>query len=316
MSVPRILVIGSSNTDMIIKTGRIPRPGETVSGGVYSTAAGGKGANQAVAASRAGARVTLVARVGRDDLGAAAIQGFTSEGIDVRYVIQDAESASGVAFIVVDDAGENCITVAPGANSRLSESDVHNAAAAFAECDVVLIQLETPIAAVNEVVRLARQQGVPVILNPAPAPRQALPGSLLQQIEILTPNEWEAQTLTGITVRDEPSAAAAASCLHKMGTPLVIITMGSNGAFISGKEFQGLSNAFAVAAVDTTAAGDVFNAALAVALSEKRPLREAVRFAHGAAAISVSRLGAQPSAPFRSEIEEFLQIAGQADGAK
>lgn len=309
MRPPRILVVGSSNTDMIIKSGRIPRPGETVTGGVYTTAAGGKGANQAVAASRAGAQVTLVARIGQDDLGANALQGFVREGIDVQYIIQDSEAASGVAFIVVDEAGENCITVAPGANSRLAADDVRRAASVFADIDMVLIQLETPLPAVAETVALARQRNVPVILNPAPVPRQPLPDSLMQQIDILTPNEWEAQALTGISVKDLGSAERAADRLHRSGTDMVIITMGAGGAYISGKEYSGLSRAFPVAAVDTTAAGDVFNAALAVGLSEKRPLAEAVRFAHAAAAISVSRLGAQPSAPRRSEIEEFLANA-------
>jgi ribokinase len=312
MRPPHILVVGSSNTDMIIKSGRIPRPGETVTGGVYTTAAGGKGANQAVAACRAGAHVTLVARVGQDDLGATALQGFVKEGIDIRYIVQDNEAASGVAFIVVDRAGENCITVAPGANSRLTAEDVRRAASLFAEIDMVLIQLETPLPAVAETVSLAQQHHVPVILNPAPAPAQPLPESLLKQIDILTPNEWEAQSLTGIAVTDLASAGRAADCLHRSGTALVIITMGAAGAYISGKEHRGLSRAFSVAAVDTTAAGDVFNAALAVGLSEKKSLAEAVRFAHAAAAISVSRLGAQPSAPRRSEIETFLTSPDRA----
>lgn len=302
---PKILVIGSSNTDMIIKVPRIPHPGETVLGGEFITAAGGKGANQAVGAARAGGAVTLIARVGDDMFGRRAVEGLQKDGICVDHVVRCPQSPSGVALILVQAGGQNSIAVAPGANAKLSAADVHRAVAAFHGATAVLLQLETPLATVADAAELAAHHQVPVILNPAPA--QPLPNDLLQRVSILTPNEAEATALSGIEVHDEATAAQAAARLRHRGVATVIITLGALGAFVVGAKVQQLVPGFNVKAVDTTAAGDVFNGALAVALGEGKPMLEAVRFANAAAAISVTRLGAQPSAPTRLEIDRFLR---------
>jgi ribokinase len=304
MTKPKILVIGSSNTDMIIKLDRIPQPGETVLGGEFATAAGGKGANQAVAAARAGGDVTLVARVGQDMFGETALAGFIQAGIQVQYVTRDPAAPSGVALIFVAKDGENCIAVAGGANGRLSPADVSEAKGAVAGASAVLMQLETPLASVQTAAELAARAKVRVILNPAPA--RVLPEELLRLVSILTPNETEATLLSGISVTDDATAARAAAGLRARGAETVILTLGARGAFVAAASGAELVPGFRVKAVDSTAAGDIFNGALAVALGEGRPLLEAVRFANAAAAISVTRLGAQPSAPERKEIESLL----------
>jgi ribokinase len=304
MAAPRILVVGSSNTDMIIKVGHLPRPGETVAGGEFLTAAGGKGANQAVAAARAGGDVTFVARVGRDPLGDQTVAGFVREGLDVGHIVRDAETPSGVALIFVGANGENSIAVAPGANDRLSPADVLAAQPAFSRTDLVVLQLEIPLETVEAAAQMARQAGVPVILNPAPA--QPLPDRLLADVSILTPNETEAGLLTGLPVDGVESAGKAADQLRARGVGTVIVTLGAKGAFVATGAARKLVPGFTVQAVDTTAAGDTFNGALAVALAEGLPFDQVVPFAHAAAAISVTRLGAQPSAPSRAEIEQFL----------
>jgi len=302
---PRIIVLGSSNTDMIIKLDRIPRPGETILGGAFVTAAGGKGANQAVGAARAGGQVTFIARVGQDMFGDQAVAGFATEGINVDHVSRDKSNPSGVALIFVGKDGENSIAVAGGANAKLSPTDVKKAKAAFAGASVLVMQLETPLKSVVAAADLAAKAGVRVILNPAPA--QSLPDNLLKCVSILTPNETEAELLTGIAVTDTASAAVAAAKLRARGVQTVIITLGSLGAFVATEDGGQLVPGFKVKAVDTTAAGDTFNGALAVALGEGKPLKQAVRFANAAAAISVTRLGAQASAPTRREIEKFLK---------
>jgi len=302
--VKNILVVGSSNTDLIIRVPRIPRPGETVLGGEFATAAGGKGANQAVAAARAGGRVTLVARIGADGFGDRALANFKLDDINARFVLRNDDVPSGIALITVDERGENSISVASGANALLSAADIERAAEAFAAADILLLQLESPLETVAAAVREAKKRGVPVILNPAPA--RDLGDELLRLVTVLTPNEHEAELLTGITVRDERGAREAALRLRDRGPETVIITMGDRGAFVSAPGFEGPSAAFKVVPVDTTAAGDVFNGALAVAMAEKLPLPEALRFAQAAAAISVTRPGAQPSAPNRPAIDAFL----------
>ena len=304
MEKPRILVIGSSNTDMIIKLDRIPQPGETVLGGEFVTAAGGKGANQAVAAARAGGEVTFVARVGQDMFGENAIAGFAQDGIHVEHVTRDLEARSGVALIFVAKDGENIIAVASGANGRLSPSDVKKAEPVFFRANRLLMQLETPLETVLAAAECAARAKVPVILNPAPA--RKLPPELLKLISILTPNETETELLTGIVVADEESAARAAEALLAQGVETVIITLGPRGVLVAGPSTRQLVPGFQVTPVDTTAAGDVFNGALAVALGEGQPLLKSVRFANAAAAISVTRFGAQPSAPTRQEIEALL----------
>jgi len=301
---PRLCVVGSANTDLIIKTSRLPRPGETVCDGKFSTAAGGKGANQAVAAQRLGAAVSLVATLGQDAFGDQALQQYEAEGIDVRYISRHASAATGLAFILVDDKGENSIVVAAGANAQTTPAWVNHSAAAIRTAGALVLQLEIPLAAVGRAVEIAAENDVPVILNPAPA--AALPDSLLAKVDTLTPNEWEAQALTGLAVKDDASAHRAAQKLLAKGVRTVIITLGSRGAWLETHNQAERVPAFFVQAQDTTAAGDVFTAALAVALTEKQALHQAVRFAGAAAAISVTRLGAQPSAPKRNEVEAWL----------
>ncbi len=300
----RIVVIGSSNTDMIIKVDHIPRPGETVIGGTFSTAPGGKGANQAVAAARAGGRVTFIARVGDDMFGRQALDGFRADGIDVSHVIIDPDAPSGVASIFVDAKGQNSIAVAGGANANLSPHDINNAADVIAAADILVRQLETPAETVRAAAQIARDNAVTVILNPAPA--QPLDKDLLKCISILTPNESEAELLTGIPVDSPQAAQKAADALRAQGVNVVIVTMGENGALLSTQNASAFVPAFKVDAVDATAAGDVFNGALAVAVAEGAPLPRAVRFASAAAALSVTKLGAQPSAPTRAVIEHMI----------
>ncbi|NLH74092.1 MAG: ribokinase [Verrucomicrobia bacterium] len=305
MANPKIVVVGSSNTDMIIKLERIPRPGETLLGGEFAMAAGGKGANQAVAAARAGGDVVFVARVGDDMFGEQAVSGFVRDKICVDYIVRDKRAPSGVALIFVAKDGQNSIAVAGGANARLSPSDVRRATRAISEARALVLQLETPLPTVQAAVNIAARSGVPVILNPAPA--RPLPDRLLARVSILTPNETEAELLTGVAVTSESAAERAGAKLLARGVGTVILTMGAKGAFVINRELKAMVPGFKVKAVDTTAAGDVFNGALAVALGEGRPLLESVRFANAAAAISVTRLGAQPSAPKRGEIERVLR---------
>jgi ribokinase len=306
MNPPSILVLGSSNTDMIITLERLPRPGETILGGQFVTAAGGKGANQAVGAARAGGRVTLIARVGRDVFGQQAIRGFRKDHINVRYVFRDPAAPSGVALIFVAKDGENCIAVASGANGRLAPADVRKARPAFTGAALLLMQLETPLETVQTAAALAASRNLPVILNPAPA--RPLPDNLLRNVWILTPNETEAELLTGVKVDSTAAAGRAADKLLARGVRSVILTLGARGAFVAQAATRKWIRGFKVKAVDTTAAGDIFNGALAVGLAEGKPVVDAVRFANAAAALSVTRLGAQPSAPTRREIERFLRI--------
>ena len=305
MMSSKIVVVGSSNTDMIIKVPHVPVPGETIIGGTFSTAAGGKGANQAVAAVRAGGDVTFVARIGEDMFGQQAKDGFVKDNIYVDHVLTDKVAPSGVALIFVGEDGENSIAVASGANANLSPSDVESAGDAISSADILIMQLETPLETVQKAATIASEKGVKVILNPAPACE--LSDDILSHVSILTPNESEAELLTGIKVESEKDAAAAADALMAKGIETVIVTMGAKGAFVVTADFKELVGGFSVKAVDATAAGDVFNGTLAVAMAEGKPLKEAVRFANAAGALSVTKLGAQPSAPTREEIEKFLR---------
>jgi ribokinase len=300
-----IVVLGSSNTDMIIRVPRIPRAGETLLGGEFLTAAGGKGANQAVGAARAGGRVAFIARVGSDTFGDQAIAGLRRDGVDVSCVFRDKLAASGVALIFVAKDGENSIAVAGGANAKLSPADVKKATRVIRSAALLMAQLETPLATVIAAAEAAVKAGVPVILNPAPA--RPLPNSLLKLISILTPNETEAELLTGIKVTDEAAAAKACAKLRSRGVRTVILTLGSRGAFLAEANGQQLVPGFKVKAVDSTAAGDIFNGALSVAVAEGKTLLDAVRFANTAGALSVTQLGAQPSAPTRAAVEKFLR---------
>lgn len=301
---PRIVVVGSSNTDMIVQVPRLPQTGETVLGGQFSMAPGGKGANQAVAAARAGGSVTLITRVGNDLFGRRAIEGYEQEGIDVSRISTDPKEATGVAFILVGSQGENTIAVAPGANLSMTPDTVLQAEAVIASANVLLVQLEIPLSVVRTAIEIASAANVRVILNPAPA--QTLDDTLLRHVSILTPNETEASLLTGIQVHDESSIDEAAHSLLARGVSTLIITLGSRGIYVASSDFNGFIEGFTVEAVDTTAAGDVFNGALAVALTQGWAPAQAYRFANAAAALSVTRLGAQPSAPTFAEIKTFL----------
>jgi ribokinase len=305
MKPRRIVIVGSSGTDMIIKLDRIPRPGETLLGGEFHITGGGKGANQAVSAARAGGEVAFVARLGQDEFGDQAIAAFVKDRINVDHIYRDRKVATGVALIFVDKHGENSIGVAPGANGRLSSGDIKNARKIFDGAGVMVVQLEIPLQTVQAAALLAAKSGARVILNPAPA--RALPDALLRHVSILTPNETEAELLTGIKVNSDSAAAKAASVLRARGVQTVILTLGARGALVATSDSAQIVSGFKVKAVDTTGAGDVFNGALAVALAEEQSLIDAVRFANAAAAISVTRLGAQPSAPSRREIEKLLK---------
>jgi ribokinase len=300
---PKIVVVGSVNTDMVVKSRRIPAVGETVAGGRFVMAAGGKGANQAVAAARLGAEVTLVAKVGQDVFGDQAIEGYRKDGILTDLILRDPHCDTGVALILVDDQGRNLISVASGANHRLTPEDVRRAAERIRAADAVMLQLEIPLETVQSAAQLAAEAGVPVILDPAPA--APLDRAMLERVTYLTPNEAEAEQLTGVAVHDEVSARAAAQELLRAGARHVIITLGAQGALVLTAERTLLLPACPVRAQDTTAAGDAFNGGLACALASGWPLDEAVRQASQVAAISVTRLGAQPSLPTREEFGAF-----------
>lgn len=297
----KITVIGSSNTDMVVKTARLPLPGETVIGGEFIMTPGGKGANQAVAAARLNGNVTLVAKIGDDIFGQQTKKLFQSENLNTEFLFSAPASPSGIALITVDDQAENCIVVAPGANSLLDREDINMAIPALLNAEFILMQLEIPLDTVMYATDLAYKAGKKVILNPAPA--QLLPPELLQKIYMMTPNETEAELLTGIKVTDDASAEIAARKLLHNGIKVAVVTLGSRGALLVTDDLCELIPGFRVNAVDTTAAGDCFNGALTVALSEGAGLREAIIFASKAASISVTRMGAQASAPYRNEIE-------------
>jgi ribokinase len=301
MFLNRITVIGSSNTDMVIKTSKLPAPGETILGGNFFMNPGGKGANQAVAASRLGGKVSFVGKTGDDIFGKQAKQLFESEGINTDYMFTDPDNPSGVALITVDAKAENCIVVAPGSNSNLTLADIDSAREEILRSEIILMQLEIPLETVMYAAGIAFDSGKKVILNPAPA--RDLPDELLKKLYVITPNETEAELLTGIKVNDLASAEKAAKILHGKGIKIVIITLGSKGAFYySGESFK-IIPAPKVEALDTTAAGDVFNGALAVAVCEGLELEKAIELANKAASISVTRLGAQSSAPYWKEIK-------------
>lgn len=300
---PYILVIGSSNTDMVVKADRLPAPGETVLGGAFLMAAGGKGANQAVAAARLGAEVVFIAKVGDDIFGRQAVELFKQEGIDTSCIATDAGYPSGVALISVDGRGENCIVVASGANANFLPGDLAAAEEKIKNAAFILMQLEIPLATVEYVAGVAAGHRVPVILNPAPA--CALPDELLRKVMVLTPNQKEAEMLTGVTITNKGSAEKAARALADKGVGVVVITLGAEGALMLADKQLAWIAAPTVKAVDTTAAGDVFCGALTVALSEGRAMKEAVAFACTVAALSVTRMGAQSSAPTRVELGRF-----------
>jgi ribokinase len=294
-----IVVIGSSNTDMVIKCEHLPVPGETILGGNFFMNAGGKGANQAVAAARLNGDVTFIAKVGNDVFGKEAIELFNKENINTEYIFIDDKNPSGVALINVDAKGENCITVAQGANGNLLVDDIKTLNHVVKNADIILVQLEIPIATIEYIATIAKQNDKTFILNPAPACK--LSDELLSKVSIITPNEKEAEMLSGVSIKNIEDAKQAAKVLSAKGIEIVIITLGEEGALLHQKNEFNLISTNKVPAVDTTAAGDVFNGALAVALSEQKNIEDAIRFANIAASISVTRLGAQASAPYKSE---------------
>lgn len=296
-----ILVVGSANIDLVVRAPRLPRPGETVLGGDLLIVPGGKGANQAVGCARLGARVHLVARLGRDDFGDRALDNLSREGVGTEYVVRDDAAPTGVALVVVDGAGQNAIAVAPGANGRLSPQDVERAALAFRGADCVLVQLEVPLEAVRAAVEMGRGAGAKVILNPAPA--RPLPQDLLRQVDVLTPNLPEAALLAGRGGSPEELAQA----LLDRGVGAVALTLGEEGALFTADYGIHRISRLAVDVVDATAAGDAFNAALAVGLAGGMVLSRAVRFANAAAALACTRMGAQPSLP---TLEELALLRG------
>lgn len=301
----RITVVGSLNMDLVTRAHKIPAPGETVIGGDLATFPGGKGANQAVAAARLGAAVAMVGRVGSDAFGAQLVDTLQADGIDTRYVLPTADTASGVALIVVDDDGQNSIVVASGANGRVTPQDVAQAEAAIAQADVLLLQLEVPLDAVLHAARIAAARNVRIILNPAPA--RPLPDDLLRLVDVLIPNESETATLTGLPVGTQAEQRDAAARLLQAGVGSVILTLGERGCLLMQDGDARHFPAVPVAqVVDTTAAGDAFVGGLATALAQGRPVEEAIAWGSAAGALAVTRKGAQPSLPTLAELQRLL----------
>ena len=300
---PKIVVVGSANTDFVLTVPELPSHGETVLGDQFRVVKGGKGANQAVAAARLGAEVTLVARLGTDSFGSEALAAYIQEGIHTDLIVQDPDMHSGVALIMVNANGENLIGVGPGANSHLSVENVQAATEAIQQADCLLVQLEVPLGVVQAAVEIARRNNIKVILNPAPA--RTIPQEILESVDYLTPNETEATLLAGMdsSAVDTSSLAQLASI---RGVPNLIVTLGSRGACILQNGQTTLVPPFPIKPVDTTASGDAFNGALAVALARGEDLSQAVRYANAAGAITATRLGAQPSLPTRVELAQFM----------
>ena len=290
--------------DLVVKAEYLPAPGETILGGNFFMNPGGKGANQAVAAQRLSGSVTFITKLGKDIFGNQLLELFQKEGLNLDYVISDTNNPSGIALITVDKKGENCIVVASGSNATFFPGDIKNAISLIEEASVILLQLEIPLETVEFISALAKSKGKTVILNPAPA--HQLSSAILNSVSIITPNKKEAEMLSGISIEDVSSLNRVAKTIRQKGVEKVIITLGSEGAYICTGEIELMIAAPQVNAIDTTAAGDVFNAALAVALSEERTLKAAVTFACYAAALSVTKLGALTSAPFRKEADTFF----------
>ncbi|MGQ8708282.1 ribokinase [Serratia sp. TSA_198.1] len=305
METGKLVVLGSINADHILNIEQFPRPGETVIGKQYKVAFGGKGANQAVAAGRSGADIAFIACVGADDIGERIRLQLATDRIDTQPIEAIADNTTGVALIFVNAEGENVIGIDAGANAAVTPDYLARYQQRVIEADALLMQLESPLETVMAAARLAKQHQTQVILNPAPA--RELPDELLALVDMITPNETEAQRLTGIAIANDDDAARAAKALHDKGIGTVIITLGSRGVWLSDNGNGKLVPGFKVKAVDTIAAGDTFNGALVTALLEGKTMANAVRFAHAAAAIAVTRPGAQPSVPWREEIDAFLQ---------
>lgn len=304
----KLVVLGSINADHILNLESFPTPGETVTGNHYQVAFGGKGANQAVAAGRSGADIAFIACTGDDDIGERIRKQLETDRIDIAPVSAVAGESTGVALIFVNAEGENVIGIHAGANAALSTTLVEAQRERIAQASALLMQLESPLDSVLLAAQIAHQNHTTVVLNPAPA--RELSDELLALVDIITPNETEAEKLTGVRVENDDDAAKAAQVLHDKGIDTVIITLGSRGVWASVKGEGRRVAGFRVPAIDTIAAGDTFNGALMTALLEETPLADALRFAHAAAAIAVTRKGAQPSVPWREEIDDFLRQQG------
>lgn len=305
MKQAKLVVIGSSNTDMVVRSERIPLGGETVMGGEFIMVPGGKGANQAVCAAKLGADVKLVARVGDDSFGESSLANFTSAGVDTQFVVRDPSAPSGIALIMVDGKGENAIVVAPGANRRVTPDDVSRAKDAIAQADAIVLQLEIPAETVAHSIQLARSLGVRIVLNPAPI--RPVSRELLGMVDVLVPNQHEASELIGKPGEGHDiDPVSAAQELRSLGAGAVVITLGGRGSYVSAEGISEFVEPMRVTPVDTTAAGDAFTASLACALAEGEDLLSAVRFATRVGAIVVTRAGAQPSMPTRAEVESYV----------
>ncbi|WP_044470755.1 ribokinase [Mannheimia massilioguelmaensis] len=301
----KLTVLGSINADHVISVPYFAKPGETLIGSHYHIAYGGKGANQAVAAARLGANVSFIGCIGNDDIGRAMKTAFEQDNINTQPIKTIKTEMTGIAMIQVAESGENSIVISAGANAYLDESTVTEFEDEIAQANCLLMQLETPLPAIILAAQIAKDNGTEIVLNPAPA--RALPDELLRLLYMITPNETEAEILTGVKVVDQETAVKAASVFHQKGIENVLITLGSKGVFVSQNGKGEIVPGFCVNAVDTTAAGDTFNGALVTAILEDKPLQEAIRFAHAAAAISVTRQGAQSSIPNRQETLGFLE---------
>ena len=298
----KILVIGSSNTDMVIKTDRLPYPGETIGNGTFMANSGGKGANQAVAAARLGGDITFITKRGNDLFGNKSIGLLMRESIDTQYIIKDMEHPSGVALLTIDSKGRSSGVTSPGANNYLFPENIPERIFEPGKFEILLLQLEIPLSTVEYSVIEANKSGIKIILNPAPV--KNIPEELYKYLWLITPNKKEAEMLTGVHVFNESSAEKAANIFLEKGVKNVIISLSEDGAYVNSQDYTGIIPAVKVRVIDITAAGDVFNGALAVALAEGNDFRSSVIFANKAASISASRMGAQASAPYRKEISE------------
>lgn len=308
MAKPKVTVMGSFIVDLMARTHHLPVHGETVKGSHFMTGPGGKGSNQGVAACRSGSDVTMITKIGYDAFAEIALASFGREGMDTAFVMHDKDHPTGTALIMVDEnTSENQIVVTPGACDHIAPCEIEAAREHIEGSKVLLVQLETNIEAIMAAVRIAHSKGVPVILNPAPAPLIPLPEELFGMIDILTPNETEASAISGIGVSSFDDAANAAGIIRKKGIKTVIITMGGKGAFISTDKSEYTINPIDVDVLDTTGAGDAFNGGLATAIAEGMDILGAARFANATGALSVTKMGTAPSMPYRKEIDELLK---------
>ncbi|USH04494.1 ribokinase [Grimontia kaedaensis] len=301
----KLVVLGSVNADHVLQVPSFPRPGETMHGRNYQVIPGGKGANQAVAAARLNADIGFIACVGDDPFGVNIRESFKCDGINIGGVKMQADCPTGIAMIQVSDSGENSICISAEANAKLTSEAIEPELERIRQAEYLLMQLETPLDGIELAAQIAKRHDTKVILNPAPA--RELPEGLLACIDIITPNETEAEVLTGVKVEDDASAKAAANVLHGKGIETVMITLGAKGVYVSQNGEGQIVPGFRVKAMDTTAAGDTFNGAFVTGLMESMLLESAIRFAHAAAAIAVTRFGAQTSIPSREEVDAFLR---------